>query len=707
MRRIFQGLFVVFSVLLLTGWSNEVVHAEDNLQNQPEKIQMNLSDMPSVDIKLAVGETSVDVDHLKDDLTEELKSRGINMSGINLVTAEEKVVSTEMADAEQVFKQWGRVGWTGQWVYDSSNKTIINRENTDNFTGFYNPVSFDYRHIDFSYSNAAFDGDDDIMGAMVRFNINPDKTVTSYVFLLDKGDNGGYTPLENKGGLYKIVNGEFNWQSVTQLVQVSNKWSRYSYTDYRILADGNNIQVYQGKNKIIDYTDINNPIKTGSYGFFSYSQPNASFRNIKIVSENTLTFPEVMNNAQWNDNSLHYLINLTDKKEAFMEDAQVKAEILGTMKSKKIHYIGWGGTEIREDTERFVIENGGFGAYIDKDNYKQSLSNIVDYIIWTVTFQNGKGTESDPYLISSYEQFLSIRYKLSAYYKVVMDIDFGGTIFYPIGSLDEPFTGGLDGSGHVIGNFTIGSGGSSSVEDIWDYTGFFRVIHNAKIKNVAISNADIKGRTYVGGLAGNAYGSETIIQGCSVEEVLVEGTSHVGGFIGKMESGTIIDCSSSVSIYGNIHIGGFAGFASGTVFKNLISIATVTGNENIGGFIGTGVATRFETCQSFANVNGYQNVGAYAGYIEGSLVGDGSFVSGFESCDSFGTVKGSQYIGGFAGYAMNTNVKNCTSGGEIEGSLYLGGIIGEGKDNLVTDCQDASQIMTLLYKINEEEKEIE
>lgn len=684
--------FLLIFVLSFSMSSNLKVHAEDELNEGEQRIRLLIDNVPQVDIKLAVGDTDINIDAFKEDLIAELESRGIDTSNFHVITTEQTTVSTEMADAGEIFSSWGRIGWTGQWSYDSSTKTITNAENTDNFTGFYYPHSFKYRDIDFSYWNCTTDLDDDYMGAMVRFNVNPDGTVTTYVFSLGRSDNGdGWQNLYHGYGLYKIVQKPFEYPNVELLQSTDAVWTRNQWTKYRILADGNNIQVYQDGVKLIDYTDNIDPIEEGSYGFFSFSQAYSMYKDITVVTENTLTFTELLRKTQWDEDSLHFLINLNESEEDFFSDEELKEEVTSTLQANEIHYIGWGSDILQEITEEYVGENANRGTFINSSNYTESILEIADYIIWRTAFPEGSGLESDPYIIRNSGQIRSVNYDLSAYYRLEESIDFNGSIFEGIGTYGTPFTGHFDGNGCSIRNCIIRGGVGS--EDFTDYTGFFRVINDAQIRNVNLTDIEVYGKSYTGGLIGYGTGSETVIEKCSVGEVSIYGEDYVGGIAGWMESGTMLDCESYANIFGARYIGGVAGSTQNVLLKNILSLANVTGKECVGGIVGLSTSTRIEQCQTLANVNGNKYIGGVTGYHNGNQLEGMILVPDICSCDSLANIKGDSYVGGIAGYAECTGLEDCYCQGTIEGNVYLGGIIGAEETCNVTECQDFAQIM--------------
>ena len=168
----------------------------------------------------------------------------------------------------------GTMQYPGQWSYNS-NGYIVNAENTNDMTGLYNPTT-NYSDMDISISMGSWDGDDDTLGAMIRFSEDKDHNCTGYVFAYDSADmNDGWFR-----GLYKINGKQFAFENLEKVVDLpTTHWQRGTYETIRISAQGNNIKVWRNNTLIVNYTDPN-PIEAGSYGFMSASQPDARFKGI-------------------------------------------------------------------------------------------------------------------------------------------------------------------------------------------------------------------------------------------------------------------------------------------------------------------------------------------------------------------------------------------------------------------------------------------
>jgi hypothetical protein len=178
--------------------------------------------------------------------------------------------------------------------------------------------------------------------------------------------------------------------------------------------------------------------------------------------------------------------------------------------------------------------------------------------------------------------------------------------FSPIGSLATPFTGSLDGQGHVIRNLYINRPG-------YDAIGLFGYASSAAtISNVGLESGSVSGKWNVGGLIGTGYASVT---SCYATCAVTGTGSYVGGLIGD-SGGPVTSC-----------------YATGDVSADL---------NNVGGLVGQNYETTITSCYATGDVSGTQTVGG--------LVGNNYSDSVITSSYASGGVTGSAYVGGLAGY---------------------------------------------------------
>ena len=174
----------------------------------------------------------------------------------------------------------------------------------------------------------------------------------------------------------------------------------------------------------------------------------------------------------------------------------------------------------------------------------------------------GSGTESDPYVISTRETLRALA-KASIFWDkhfiLANDMDTLGGI-RPIGiCAGSSFSGTFDGNGHVIHNMGTGS----TWDAVWN-SGLFGYV-TGEVRNVTLENGRIRGGQNshrIGLLAGTNAGT---VANCFVSGSIVVGaySRFVGELIGvNFKEGEVVDCDSLVTIEageGSTEVGGLIG----------------------------------------------------------------------------------------------------------------------------------------------------
>ncbi|GAG44820.1 unnamed protein product, partial [marine sediment metagenome] len=153
----------------------------------------------------------------------------------------------------------------------------------------------------------------------------------------------------------------------------------------------------------------------------------------------------------------------------------------------------------------------------------------------------GSGTAEDPYIISDVDDLQAIEATdLDAYYELSNDIDAletstwnAGAGFDPVGTGGTEFTGSFNGGGYTISNLFINRPAESAI-------GLFGATYTAVIQNVTLTDVNITGDYYVGGIVGNAQ--DTLISDCYVagSVVATDSIGKIGGIVGWPGGITII-----------------------------------------------------------------------------------------------------------------------------------------------------------------------
>lgn len=157
------------------------------LRDQNDSVSYPSFVTPSSHIELTQNNTNVDLATLKASINSQLLANKVATNFINIAFGEQSYINTEQQDMGTIFSSWGSFG-DGSWSYNSSTKIITNSKNSSYFTGYYNP-SGTFTDIELSFDAMTSDADDDMIGAMIRFN-QASTNYSSYLLLFDRHDAG-------------------------------------------------------------------------------------------------------------------------------------------------------------------------------------------------------------------------------------------------------------------------------------------------------------------------------------------------------------------------------------------------------------------------------------------------------------------------------------------------------------------------------------
>lgn len=267
---------------------------------------------------------------------------------------------------------------------------------------------------------------------------------------------------------------------------------------------------------------------------------------------------------------------------------------------------------------------------------------------------SGSGTTSDPYVITNVRELQAVKHESNVDYKLGNDIDATGTSSWNNGKGFKPivyFSGTFNGNGHTINGLTVNRPESDA--------GLF-VQSVGSIKNTHITNVNITGNSYVGGLAGTNTGTITNSTVTGSITSKSEYSARTGGLVGR-NAGTIKNSGSSANITGNSsRVGGLVGYNNrgGTIKKsyatgdvNINSGDNINGHR-VGGLVGENDGTN--TLSTISNSYATGNVTSNGNNI-GGLVGLNNSAT-VEKSYSVGNVTGGSNVGGFIGYTLSGTV---------------------------------------------------
>ncbi|MBO5379077.1 MAG: MBL fold metallo-hydrolase [Clostridia bacterium] len=261
------------------------------------------------------------------------------------------------------------------------------------------------------------------------------------------------------------------------------------------------------------------------------------------------------------------------------------------------------------------------------------IATLLCLLALSVGAMSGTGTENDPYVVETAEDFVAIQKNLSAHYRLDADI----SVSSDTGAIVEgSFTGVFDGNGHTVDVTIVGATSNTNT-----YDSLFGVV-SGKIKNLTVTGT-VSGSDKVAGIAGKLTGTASV-DNC-VNYATVTGRKNIGGIVGLIvDSATVSNCVNYGSINGvnpiskGLDMGGIVGCIwndgkSLVVVSDCYNAGTVYAQGyNAGGICGHLNGGRFENCFNTGEITATTNSAS-----EGALLGQLSDFNGFSASGYFST----------------------------------------------------------------------
>ena len=258
----------------------------------------------------------------------------------------------------------------------------------------------------------------------------------------------------------------------------------------------------------------------------------------------------------------------------------------------------------------------------------------------------------------------------------------------PVGNLDNPWKGNMDGQGHTISNLYIKTAQS--------YVGLFGCIEDATIQDLIFDTAKVenvntiyKNTFCTGILAGFArayvHSYPAHIKGIkTTDNCTVIGQVRTGGIVGQTNINLEI-CENHSSVKGTVEVGGIAGTSENINIKRCTNYGTVVNDEYyIGGIIGEAQSTSLEDCANYGKIT---STGWRAGGIAGYTMDNSSIQNVF----SYGDV-------------TNTKDNPGIIIGYVNGTLTAKGIAAYNKEALLNNSSENIKIVVKGSLTFEDEK---
>lgn len=413
-----------------------------------------------------------------------------------------------------------------------------------------------------------------------------------------------------------------------------------------------------------------------------------------------------------------------------------------------------------------VLEDGDYILWLKFDEegsvyplsyhltFRDKMVSMVRDTKYIYEMLNGEGTEENPYLITSTNDFAYLVSQLATYdrnygygqfFKQIADIKapIPNCLYQGNAYKSAPFAGNYDGDSHKILNLTyLGTNGGEQSDAI----GLFSILHDgAVIRNLDIEGADIEypgnccgllagvangnirienitlngniksTKDKVGGLIGYIEGNAQSLAQISIRNVRLgvsfseSGSSYIGALIGWAENASIqVEDISSDGIFknlrGNNHVAGLIGKLYGQIDARKIKLQHTTlndfpisGNQNVGGLIGEAflqTASNFKDITIDMPIKGSSYVGGLIGQIRSETPTNILIaIENFQLSNpaNRSQIQGGSYVGGMIGYSHKTHANAFTI--ELKGeSLFHASITGQSVIGGIFGSLDDTQI---------------
>ncbi|MBP8303430.1 MAG: hypothetical protein KBE04_04810 [Phycisphaerae bacterium] len=289
-------------------------------------------------------------------------------------------------------------------------------------------------------------------------------------------------------------------------------------------------------------------------------------------------------------------------------------------------------------------------------------------------YSGGTGEPNDPYQIATAADLIALGEDPNDYDKhfiLTADIDLdpnlpGRKVFDR--AVIGTFRSVCDGDGHTISHLTITGGGN---------TGLFGQLElGAEVKDLGVVDVNITGGgSFIGGLVGEDRGTVTRCYSTGSIKGASPRTSCLGGLVGRIQGGVLVDCRSVTSVVGGNYVGGLVGSMVNGSATRCRSTGTVNGSGySVGGLTGDNLGGLVSQCTSGGSVSGGRDVGGLVGWN----YGDGRILDSYSTA---GVTAVGIDVGGLVGWNESNvfakgHVTNSYSVGAAVGSSDVGGLVG-------------------------------
>ena len=224
--------------------------------------------------------------------------------------------------------------------------------------------------------------------------------------------------------------------------------------------------------------------------------------------------------------------------------------------------------------------------------FKISSADSLEALATAVKENDGKGA----YNLKGFTFYLANDIELSDTWTPISNVA------YPA----DAFAGTFDGNGHTISGLQISATAANQ--------GLFGLINGATIQNLKVSGEVSSSKSYVGGIVGKVQSGT--VKNCSFTGTVTTSASggYAGGIVGgTVNSTTITGCSNKALVKGGV-VGGILGYTKNTTIQDCYNTGDING-QKAGGIVGQNTTkSKITNAYNKGNISGTANAGDITGF---------------------------------------------------------------------------------------------
>lgn len=405
--KIFGALAVLISIIVIIV-TTELLTTK-SLSATP--VTLSFIPAPNIDVVLAKGKTTTNVNSFKSDLLTSLGELGIDTTKVNISS-----VSTENVNMQSAFS-WNKdlSSSIGSITIENNGqnvKMIGNRTNPGKNAIYIVPTDNQEQEFTFNY-NINY-GDSFRAAGMLLKVSRSGSTLTGYMLSFNKSGQTYYQQSSNKlGAIWKFswvigansTNMNFGTTSSAasanscQLVKGLDINQSGSLT---VSVDSGYIKVSGGGLSTTETILTESSYDGIGFGFFSdhYSHNcdsigSFALTNINLQKTTVKKLSEVLREPDWRSDAIKVVVNVSDYISDELNNNSTKGELLTRLINEELYFAAWGNSVNQSQFQNLITSNNGNGKFINNTNYNNSISQTAKYIKTLIDQLKG----NDNYLI--------------------------------------------------------------------------------------------------------------------------------------------------------------------------------------------------------------------------------------------------------------------------------------------------------------------